>query len=70
MTELLYKELTFAVIGAAIEVHRILGSGFLEAVYQSALEKELRLRGIPFEPQMHLPVVYKDELMANMLQIL
>jgi GxxExxY protein len=60
MTELLYKELTFAVIGAAMEVHRILGPGFLEAVYQAALERELTLRAIPFDKQVKLPVSYKD----------
>lgn len=49
MAELLYKHLSFAIIGEAMEVHNVLGSGFLEAVYQSALEKELTLRGIPFE---------------------
>lgn len=60
MTELLYKELTFAVIGAAMEVHRILEPGFLEAVNQGALERELALRKIPFERKVKLPVVYKD----------
>jgi len=65
MTELLYKELTFAVIGAAMEVHRILGPGFLEAVYQVALERELTLRGIPFEKQVRLPVSYKDVLIGE-----
>jgi GxxExxY protein len=64
MTELLFKELTFAVIGAAMEVHSILGSGFLEAVYQAALEKELKLRGIPFEHQVELPISYKGELIG------
>ena len=65
MVELLYKELTFAVIGAAMEVHRILGPRFLEAVYQVALEREITLRGIPFERQVKLPVVYKDVLVGE-----
>jgi len=65
MVELLYKELTFAVIGAAMEVHKILGPGFLEAVYQSALPRELTLRGIPFEQQVRLPVRYKDVLVGE-----
>jgi GxxExxY protein len=60
MVELLYKELTFAVIGAAMEVHKILGPGFLEAVYQAAPERELTLRGILFEPKVRLPVTYKE----------
>ncbi|MEZ4515319.1 MAG: GxxExxY protein [Chloroflexota bacterium] len=64
MTEILFKELSYAVVGAAMEVHRILGPGFLEAVYQAALEHELTLRGIPFESQKHLPVVYKDQLVG------
>ena len=60
MAELLYKELTFAVIGAAMEVHKVLGPGFLEAVYQAALERELTLRNLPFEQKVKLPVTYKD----------
>ncbi|MBM3152823.1 MAG: GxxExxY protein [Chloroflexi bacterium] len=65
MTELLFKELTFAVIGAAMEVHRIMGPGFLEVVYQKALERELTLRGIPFEPQKKLAITYKDLLIGE-----
>ncbi|MEW6401745.1 MAG: GxxExxY protein [Chloroflexota bacterium] len=53
------------IIGAAMEVHTVLGAGFLEAVYQKALEKELTLRGIPFEPKVKLPVAYKGELLGE-----
>ena len=64
MTEILFKELSFAIIGAAMEVHKILGPGFLESVYQIALEKELTLRGIPFCHQVELPVTYKGDLVG------
>ncbi len=65
MTELLYKKLTYSVIGAAMEVHRQLGSGFLEAVYQKALAHEIRKQTIPFEEQVHLPITYKGELIGD-----
>ena len=64
MAEIIYKELSFKIIGAAMEVHGILGPGFLEAVYQKALEKELSLRDIPFQHQVELPVSYKGELVG------
>jgi GxxExxY protein len=48
-----------------MEVHNILGSGFLEAVYQAALEKELFLRGIPFERKVKLPVSYKGAMIGQ-----
>ena len=65
MVELIHKELTFAVIGAAMEVHTVLGPGFLEAVYQTALERELTLRNIPFEKQIKMPVRYKDVVVGD-----
>jgi GxxExxY protein len=53
--------LSHEVIGGAIEVHRFLGPGLIESVYEVALCKELFLRGIPFERQISLPVNYKGE---------
>jgi GxxExxY protein len=47
-------------IGAAIEVHRVLGPGYLEVVYERALAVEFTLRGIPFSRQAHLDVQYKE----------
>jgi GxxExxY protein len=52
-------------VGAAMEVHRTLGPGFLEAVYEEALAYELGLRGIPFERQKRLPVQYKGQLVGE-----
>ena len=65
MADLLYEELSFSIIGAAMEVHNVLGSGFLEAVYQAALEKELKLREIPFESMVKLAITYKGEIIGT-----
>lgn len=59
VTELIFKDEVYAIVGAAIEVHRELGPGFLEPVYQEALEIELQARGIPFESQKRLLIHYK-----------
>ena len=53
-----------AVIDAAIEVHRALGPGFLESIYEEALAVELTTRQIPFERQKPLTVMYKDRASA------
>lgn len=54
------NELTHGIIGAAIEVHKTLGPGLLESAYEECLAREFSLRGLRFERQKPLPVVYKD----------
>jgi GxxExxY protein len=56
---------TYSIIGAAIEVHKQLGCGFLESVYQEALAIELGLRQIPFKREVKLPVTYKGQLLVT-----
>jgi GxxExxY protein len=53
-------ELTHSIIGAAIEVHRNLGPGLLEAVYEECLAREFGLRNIPYARQKPIPLIYKD----------
>jgi GxxExxY protein len=59
MGDLLLGDEVYALIGAAIEVHRTLGPGFFEAVYQEGYEIELDIRRIPHEAQKVLPIYYK-----------
>jgi GxxExxY protein len=61
-------ERTYRIIGAAMEVHKELGSGFLEAVYQEALERELTARGIPFQAQPEFRITYKGETLKKTYQ--
>jgi GxxExxY protein len=57
--------LTHEVIGAAIEVHRIMGPGLLESVYQKCMTCELKMRGLEFEALAKLPLVYKDYILDD-----
>lgn len=58
---MILEELTDKIIGAAIEVHRTLGPGLLESIYETALCYELEQLGLPFERQPTLPVIYKGQ---------
>ncbi|VAW41431.1 hypothetical protein MNBD_CHLOROFLEXI01-5158, partial [hydrothermal vent metagenome] len=53
--------LTYDVIGAAMEVHKRLGHGFLEGVYQEALALELTHRDVPFRREVDLPITYREQ---------
>lgn len=55
-----HEELTGEIIGAAIEVHKALGPGFVESIYENALVVEFRYRGIRFHRQVSVPVLYRD----------
>ena len=58
---LLYSDLTYSINGAAFHVYNKLGHGFLEAVYQEALEIEFQRRGIPYEREKDFTIMYKGE---------
>ena len=63
--DILYKDESYKIIGAAMIVHNELGSGFLEAVYQEALEKEFCLQSIPYKREIPLPIYYKSEVLSK-----
>ena len=59
-SKLIFKDECYDIIGACMEVHKELGCGFSEAVYQEAMEIELELQGIPYEAQAPLEIFYKN----------
>ena len=62
---LIYETESYAIRGAIFEVYSILGSGYLEEVYQNALEEEFTLRGVPFEAKRRIDVIYKGRNCGN-----
>jgi GxxExxY protein len=65
MSEIIYKEEAFVIVGACFEVYNTMGCGFLEAVYQECLELELASRDIPFVPRSPLNLSYKGRVLKQ-----
>ena len=63
--DLIYKAESYKIIGACMEVHKKLGCGYLEPVYQEALKYEFMDRGIPFEKEKVLNIKYKDRILEH-----
>jgi GxxExxY protein len=59
--KIVYKEESFKIIGACMKVHRSLGAGFLDAVYEEALEKELQIQQFPYKKQVKLELFYDNQ---------
>ena len=64
-----FDELSGKVIGCALDVHKQLGPGLLESVYEECLCRELERRGIPFRRQVEVPVLYKGESVKTPLRL-
>ncbi len=60
-----YSDITSKIIGCAIEVHKILGNGFQEVIYQRALAKEMGLQGVSYQRKLDMHIFYKEELMGT-----
>ncbi len=64
-----YNNISESIIGAAIEVHRELGPGLLESVYEACMVKELVKRGLRVQSQVELPVIYKGEVVDKSFRV-
>ncbi len=65
MSEIVYKDESYYIIGLCMDVHNELGKGFSEAVYGDALEIELKSNGVPFEREVRFPINYKGEILPH-----
>lgn len=67
--ELRFKDESYAIVGAAMEVHNELGSGFVESVYAEALAEEFKLRKIPFHREFPLEIAYKGKALGKTFRV-
>lgn len=67
-SRIIFKDESYAIVGACFEVYNEMGSGFAEAVYQECLELELKGRGVPYSPQQELSLVYKNHHLKKRYQ--
>ena len=65
MSDIIYREESFKIIGILFEIHNNLGGGFSEIVYKDALEYELKRNGIPYEREKEYPVYYKEIILNH-----
>src|SRR3989337_2459544 len=65
MNELIYKEEAFQIIGVCMNVHNILGGGFLEIVYKDAIEYEFQKLSIPYEREKQYEIPYKEIVLSH-----
>jgi GxxExxY protein len=65
MSEIIYKEESYRIMGACFEVYKEMGCGFVEPVYQECLEIELELQALPFKPQDVLTLAYKGRVLES-----
>ena len=61
----IHPELSYEIMGAAFEVHNVLGPGFMESLYEETLARELKARNVPFERQKEVTVVYKGQTIGS-----
>ncbi len=65
LEKIIYKDESYAIQGAIFDVYREMGNGFLEAVYQECLQKEFSKRGVPYQSQVELRLIYKGEYLEQ-----